>query len=99
MHNFIVATFLIFTFTLHAVQKDDNFLKKSEILIKIDIKEINSFNFDSFKKEFHLNLKFCIGESICVFKLTNNSLSEGLLEDISHFGKVQTYKPYHFKTY
>jgi len=99
MHNVIVTIFLIFTLTLHAVQKDDNFLKKSEILIKIDIKEINSFNFDSFKKEFHLNLKFCIGESICVFELTNNSLNKGLLEEISHLGKVQIYKPYHFKTY
>jgi hypothetical protein len=99
MHYLITTLLLIFSLTLHAVQKDDNFLNNSETLIKIDIKEINSFNFDSFKKEFHLNLKFCIGESICVFELTNNSLNQGVLEDIAHFGRVQIYKPYHFKTY
>jgi len=99
MYNFIITLFLTLTLSLHAVQKDDNFLKNSENLIKIDIKEINSFNFDSFKKKYQLNLKFCIGESICVFKLTNNSLNKELLEDMTSFGKVQIYKPYHFKTY
>ncbi len=99
MHNIIIIILLTFTLSLNAVQKDDNYLKNSEILIKIDIKEINSFNFDSFKKEFHLNLKFCIGESICIFELTKNSLSEGLLEEIAHYGKVQIYRPYRLKTY
>jgi len=94
-----VFIMFIFTLTLYGVQKDENYLKISEILIKIEIKDINSFNFDSLKKKYQLNLKFCIGESICIFKLTNNSLNEGLLEDIAPFGKVQIYRPYRLKIY
>ena len=90
---------LFFVLTLSGVQKGENHLKIPENLIKIELNDINSFNFDSFKKKYHLNLQFCIGESICVFKLTKNSLNKGLLRDISHFGKVQIYRPYRFKIY
>jgi len=94
-----VLSILFFVLILNAVQKDENHLKISETLIKIELNDINSFNFDSFKKKYQLNLKFCIGESICIFELTNNSLNKGLLEDIAHFGKVQIYRPYRLKTY
>ena len=84
---------------LYGVEKDQNRQNTSEQLIQLNIKDVKSFDFLLFEEEYFLELRYCIGTSICFFKPNKELDLQESVKKITKYGKANIYKPYKLKVY
>ncbi|MBU1659440.1 hypothetical protein KKG72_10390 [bacterium] len=95
----IFITIVLFFSLALGVEKDENRQDNAQAWIQINIKQIESFDFTLFEKEYNLQLQHCIGKSICIFKPTSPIDLQDTLLRVKIYGKAHLYKPYKFKVY
>ena len=95
----LLIFFVLICTLLGATQKYDNYQKTVETLLQLNIKNIESFDLVLFENENNVSLKFCMGKSICVFKMNTLVDKETTIKGFSKYGKVKLYKPYKMSLY
>lgn len=95
----ILISMVLLLGLLYGVDKTQNRQNNSEPLIQLNIENVQRFDFVSFERAYSLELKYCIGKSICFFKPNKDVDLESIMKKISIYGKSNIYKPYRLKVY
>ncbi len=94
----VLMAFITF-FMLHGIEKGSFEQMQKTPLLKLNIKNMQTFDFLAFEKEFDLNLEYCVGSSICFFKAQEGVNMEDMLKKVKKYGKATLYRPYRLKLY
>lgn len=84
---------------LYGIDKNQNRQNTSTALIQLNIETVQNFDFMSFESTYLLELKYCVGTSICFFKPKKDADLEKIVKNISIYGKANIYRPYRLKVY
>ena len=86
-------------FMLYGVEKGSFEQMEKTPLLQLNIKNMQTFDFLAFEKEYALELQYCVGSSICYFKPQEGVDLENTIQEVKKYGKATLYRPYRLKLY